>query len=107
MNLFRVEELKNNGLVQFPMIMGAIVPIINVGGISNGKLKLTPELLADIFLGKIKKWNDPKIIMVNPDLRLPEQEITVAHRAHGSGTTWIFYQLPEQSLDRMADKNRK
>lgn len=86
----RVEELKNNGLVQFPMIMGAIVPIINVGGISNGKLKLTPELLADIFLGKIKKWNDPKIIMVNPDLRLPEQEITVAHRADGSGTTWIF-----------------
>lgn len=86
----RAEELKNNELLQFPMIMGAIVPIINIGGVRNGELKLTPELLADIFLGKIKKWNDRRIMMVNPDLRLPEQEITVAHRADGSGTTWIF-----------------
>jgi len=86
----RVEELKDSRLAQFPMIMGAIVPVINIRGVKNGTLKLTPELLVDIFLGKIKKWNDQRIMTVNPDLQLPDQKITVAHRADGSGTTWIF-----------------
>ena len=86
----RIEELKKDELLQFPMIMGGIVPVINIQGIRNGRLKLTPELLADIFLGKIRKWNDQRIMAVNQDLRLPDQEITVAHRADGSGTTWIF-----------------
>ncbi|MGO9567964.1 MAG: phosphate ABC transporter substrate-binding protein PstS [Desulfomonilaceae bacterium] len=86
----KAEELNQHGLVQFPMIMGGVVPVIHVEGIAKGKLKLTPELLADIYLAKIKKWNDPRIMAVNPDLRLPDKEITVVHRADGSGTTWIF-----------------
>lgn len=84
------EELSKDGLIQFPLIMGGVVPVVNLEGVGKGKLKLTPELLADIFLGKIKKWNDRKIVAVNPEVRLPDQEITVAHRADGSGTTWIF-----------------
>jgi phosphate transport system substrate-binding protein len=72
------------------MIMGGVVPVINLENIAKGKVKLTPELLADIFLGKIKNWNDRRIMAVNPDLKLPDQEITVVHRADGSGTTWIF-----------------
>jgi len=84
------EELNQIGLVQFPMIIGGVVPVINVQGIQTGRLKLTPTLLADIFLGKITKWNDPAIKKVNPDLSLPHKDITVVHRADGSGTTWIF-----------------
>lgn len=86
----KAEELTKHGLVQFPMIMGGVVPVTNIERIGKGKLKLTPELLADIYLAKIKKWNDPKIMAVNPGLRLPDQDITVVHRADGSGTTWIF-----------------
>ena len=84
------DELQKHGLVQFPLIMGAVVPVFNLEGIGKGKLRITPELLADIFLGKIKMWNDRRIMAVNQGLRLPEIEITVAHRADGSGTTWIL-----------------
>jgi len=84
------EELDKEGLVQFPMIMGGVVPVVNIEGVRKGKLRLTPELLADLFLGKIKKWNDRRILAVNPNLRLPDQDVTVVHRADGSGTTWIF-----------------
>ena len=84
------EDLSKDGLIQFPMIMGGVVPVVNVEGLPRGKLRITPELLTDIFLGKIKKWNDRRIVAVNPDLRLPDQEITIVHRADGSGTTWIF-----------------
>lgn len=84
------EELDELGLVQFPMVMGGVVPIINVPGVEPGKLKLTGTVLADIFLGSIKKWNDPAIQGMNPDVKLPDQAITVVHRADGSGTTWIF-----------------
>ena len=84
------EELDPAGLIQFPMIIGGVVPVVNLKGIQAGKLKLTPEVLADIFLGKITKWNDPAILKVNPELKLPNQSITVVHRADGSGTTWIF-----------------
>lgn len=83
-------ELKAAGLVQFPMIIGGVVPVINVKGIGAGQLKLTPQILADIYLGKINKWNDPVIKKVNPDLNLPDTEISTVHRADGSGTTWIF-----------------
>ncbi|MBI4963155.1 MAG: phosphate ABC transporter substrate-binding protein PstS [Desulfomonile tiedjei] len=86
----KAEDLSKDGLIQFPMIMGGVVPVANIEGVSRGKLKLTPELLADIFLGKIKKWNDRRIVAVNSDVKLPDQEITVVHRADGSGTTWIF-----------------
>jgi phosphate transport system substrate-binding protein len=84
------EELEKADLIQFPVVMGGVVPVINVSGVNAGELKLTPELLTEIFLGKIKKWNDPKIIQANPGLKLPETAITVVHRSDGSGTTWIL-----------------
>ncbi len=84
------DELKEAGLMQFPMIMGGVVPVINVEGIDKGRLKLSPTVLAGIFLGKIKKWNAPAIKKDNPDLKLPNKDIAVVHRADGAGTTWIF-----------------
>ncbi len=84
------EELDKIGLIQFPMVMGGVVPVINIKGIEKGKLKLTPELLSEIYLGKITNWKDEKIKKVNPDLKLPDQAIVVVHRSDGSGTTWIF-----------------
>ena len=84
------EELDESGLIQFPMIMGGVVPVINISGIKPGELKLTGELLASIFLGDIRRWNDPAIAGLNPGLNLPDQVITVFHRSDGSGTTWIF-----------------
>lgn len=84
------EELEEAGLVQFPMVLGGVVPIVNIKGVEPGKIKLTSDLMADIFLGKITMWNDPRIRNVNPGLNLPRQAITVVHRAEGSGTTWIF-----------------
>ena len=84
------EELDKAGLVQFPVVMGGVVPVINITGIKAGELRLTPELLAQIFLGHIKKWNDPKIAAANPGLKVPDTAITVVHRSDGSGTTWIF-----------------
>jgi phosphate transport system substrate-binding protein len=84
------EELDKAGLMQFPMVMGGVVPVVNIKGIEKGKLKLTPELLSGIFLGEITNWNDAKIKKANPDLQLPDQAIVVVHRSDGSGTTWIF-----------------
>ena len=83
-------KLDKIGLIQFPMVMGGVVPVINVQGVKTGRLKLTAKLLADIFLGLVKKWDDPAVKAVNPGLKLPPQNITVVHRADGSGTTWIF-----------------
>ena len=84
------EELYESGLIQFPMIVGGVVPVLNIKGVRRGKLKVTPEILTDIFLGNIKKWNDRRIKAVNSRLKLPDEEITVVHRSEGSGTTWIF-----------------
>jgi phosphate transport system substrate-binding protein len=84
------EQLDESGLMQFPMIMGGVVPVVNLSGIGAGKLKLTPEVLVDIYLGKITKWNDARITGINSGLSLPDKNITVVHRADGSGTTWIF-----------------
>jgi phosphate transport system substrate-binding protein len=84
------EELNQSGLVQFPLIMGGVVPVVNITGIKPGQLKLTPALLADIYLGTIKNWNDASIRKVNPGVNLPNRAITVVHRSDGSGTTWIF-----------------
>ncbi len=86
----RPEELNGSGLIQFPMIVGGVVPVVNIKGIGAGKLKLTPDVLADMFLGKITKWDDPRIKAANPGLDLPSKSITVVHRADGSGTTWIY-----------------
>jgi phosphate transport system substrate-binding protein len=84
------EELSQSGLIQFPMIIGGVVPVVNVPGVKSGELKLTPAVFADIFLGKITNWNDPAVQAVNQGLKLPDRAITVVHRADGSGTTWIF-----------------
>jgi phosphate transport system substrate-binding protein len=84
------ENLQKDNLVQFPTLMGGVVPIINLKGVDAGQITLSSEVLADIFLAKIKDWNDPAIVKLNPKVKLPNQAITVVHRADGSGTTWIF-----------------
>jgi len=84
------EELSEAGLMQFPMVMGGVVPVYNLPGITAGQIKLTPAVLADIFLKKIDKWNDPAIAKLNPGVNLPDDTISVVHRSDGSGTTFIF-----------------
>ncbi len=84
------EDQEKNGLTQFPTVIGGVVPVVNINGVTAGQLKLTPEVLADIFLGKITKWNAPAIAAENKDVSLPDQDITVVHRSDGSGTTFIF-----------------
>ncbi len=86
----KIDELDKEGLVQFPAIIGGVVPVINVEGVAAGQLKLTAELVSAIFLGKINRWNDPAIVAINPDLKLPAQNITVVHRSDSSGTTFLF-----------------
>jgi phosphate transport system substrate-binding protein len=83
-------ELALAGLAQFPAVIGGVVPVINLAGVAPGQLKLDGKVLADIFLGKITKWNDPRIAADNAGLALPDSAITVVHRADGSGTTFIF-----------------
>jgi len=85
-----VDKLNEIGLLQFPAVMGGVVPVVNLGGIKPGELKLTGALLADIYLGKIAKWNDDAIKQLNPGVKLPDKKITVVHRSDGSGTTFIF-----------------
>jgi phosphate transport system substrate-binding protein len=85
-----VKELDEAGLMQFPTVIGGVVPVINVLGVDSGKLKLTGSVLADIYLGKITKWNDQAIADLNKDVKLPDDLITVVHRSDGSGTSFIF-----------------
>ena len=84
------EELKDAGLTQFPTVMGGVVPVYNLPGIAAGQIKLTPKVLSEIFLDKIKKWNDPALTALNPGVALPDNAISVVHRSDGSGTTFIF-----------------
>jgi phosphate transport system substrate-binding protein len=84
------DALQKAGLVQFPTVMGGVVPVIHLNGIKPGDIRLTGAVLADIYLGKVKKWNDPALTALNPDVKLPGQAITVVHRSDGSGTTFIF-----------------
>ena len=84
------DELAKNGLIQFPTVIGGVVPVINVKGISPGQLKMTGQLLGDIYLGKITKWNDAAIAAQNPGVALPDAAIAVVRRADGSGTSFIF-----------------
>ena len=86
----KAEQLEKDGLVQWPMVMGAIVPVVNLEGIKPGELVFSGELLGDIYLGKIKKWDDPAIAKLNPKLKLPSDAITVVRRSDGSGTTFNF-----------------
>ena len=84
------EELDKEGLVQFPAIIGGVVPVFNLDGVQPGQLKLTSDVIANIHLGKITKWNDKAIADLNPGVNLPAINITVIHRADGSGTTFIW-----------------
>jgi phosphate transport system substrate-binding protein len=84
------DELAQAGLAQFPVVIGGVVPVVNIEGVGPGQLKLTGAVLADIFLGKIQKWNDPAIAALNPGLKLGDAAITVVHRSDGSGTTFNF-----------------
>ena len=84
------EDLEKNGLVQFPAVMGGVVPVVRIAGIAPGRLKFTGPLLADIYLGKVTKWNDPAIAKLNAGVKLPDQAITVVYRSDGSGTTFLW-----------------
>jgi phosphate transport system substrate-binding protein len=86
-------DLDKDGMIQFPAIIGGTVPVINLDGFKPGELRVTGPVLAEMFLGKIAKWNDPKLAALNPGKSLPDQNITIVHRADGSGTTfnWTDY----------------
>ncbi len=83
-------DLEANGLMQFPMVMGGIVPVMNLPGVAPGAVKLTGPVLAAIFIGDVKTWGDPRIASLNPGVKLPNLPITVVHRSDGSGTTFVF-----------------
>ena len=84
------EELKKDNLIQFPIVNGGVVPVVNIPGIAANTLKLDGELIAQIFMGKITKWNAPEIMALNKDLKLPAMDITVVRRSDGSGTSFIW-----------------
>ncbi|RKT24552.1 phosphate ABC transporter substrate-binding protein (PhoT family) [Paraburkholderia sp. RAU2J] len=84
------DELAKDGLFQFPTVVGGVVPVVNVPGVKPSELVLSGEVLGDIYLGKIKKWNDPAIVALNPKLKLPDTDIAVVRRADGSGTSFIW-----------------
>ena len=86
----KLEELDKAGMMQFPTVIGGVVPVVNIAGVAAGTLKLDGTTLANIYLGKITKWNDPALVALNKDIKLPDNDITVVHRADGSGTTFIF-----------------
>ncbi|SFU46761.1 phosphate ABC transporter substrate-binding protein, PhoT family [Paenacidovorax caeni] len=84
------EDLAKKGLVQFPTVIGGVVPVVNIQGIAAGQLKLSGQVLGDIYLGKVTHWNDPAIVALNPGVKLPEAAIAPVRRADGSGTSFIF-----------------
>jgi phosphate transport system substrate-binding protein len=86
----QADDLEKSGLTQFPAIMGGVVPIVNMDGVAPGQLKMTGQVLGDIYLGKITKWNAAEIAALNPGVKLPATDITVVHRADGSGTSFLW-----------------
>jgi phosphate transport system substrate-binding protein len=97
-------DLAKDGLTQFPMVMGGVVPVINVPGVAPGQLKLDGKVLADIYLGKITKWNDPAITALNSGLKLPDLAIAPVYRSDGSGTTFIFTHYLSEVSPEWKDK---
>ena len=97
-------DLEKDGLTQFPMVMGGVVPVINVPGIAAGQLKLDGKVLADIYLGKITKWNDPAIAALTSGLKLPDLAIAPVYRSDGSGTTFIFTHYLSEVSPEWKDK---
>lgn len=98
------DDLKTAGLGQFPSVIGGIVPVVNLDGIEPGKLHLDGEVLAKIFLGSITDWNDPAIVALNPDLKLPTTKITVVRRSDGSGTSYNFTNYLSKASSEWKDK---
>jgi phosphate transport system substrate-binding protein len=86
----KVDQLEKDGLVQWPMVMGAIVPVVNIEGVKPGEMVFDGDTLANVYLGKITKWDDPAIKKLNPNVKLPTDAITVVRRSDGSGTTFNF-----------------
>jgi phosphate transport system substrate-binding protein len=84
------DDLAKDGMVQFPTVIGGVVPVVNIKGITPGQIKMTGQVLGDIYLGKITKWNDPALAALNPGVPLPDAAIAVVRRADGSGTSFIF-----------------
>ncbi len=84
------EDLEKNGLMQFPTVMGGVVPVMNIAGMKPGQIKLTGAQLADIYRGVIKRWDDPLLVKTNPGVHMPALPITVVHRSDGSGTSFLF-----------------
>ena len=85
-----VEELDKEDLLQFPVVMGGVVPVVHIDGVKPGQLKLTGQVIADIYMGKVTKWTDAEIAAINPGVKLPTEDITVVHRSDASGTTFLF-----------------
>ena len=98
------EELDKEGLMQFPAIIGGVVPVVNIDGVAAGQLKLSSEVIADIYLGKVTKWDHPSITAINPGLKLPNANISVVHRSDGSGTTFIWTNWLSKTNQEWADK---
>ncbi len=98
------DELDKDGLMQFPAIIGGVVPVVNIEGVAAGQLKLTPQVIADIYMGKITKWDHKSITEINPGLKLPSANIAVVHRSDGSGTTFIWTNWLSKTVPEWADK---
>ena len=97
------KALDQAGLMQFPMVMGGVVPVVRIEGVDAGELKLDGQTMGAIYAGKITNWNDPAIQKLNPNLDLPDKQITVVHRSDGSGTTWIFTSYLAKTSDVWAN----
>ena len=97
-------DLEKAGLTQFPMIMGGVVPVVNLQGVQPGQLKLDGKVLSDIYLGKVTKWNDPEIANLNSGVKLPDQAIAPVYRSDGSGTTFIFTHYLSEVSPEWKDK---
>ena len=100
----KADEAEKEGLVQFPAVIGGVVAIVNLTGVKPGEIKLSGELLAKIFMGSITTWNDKQIKEMNPSVKLPEEYITVIHRADGSGTTFTFTEYLSKVSPEWKDK---
>ena len=100
----KADEAEKEGLVQFPAVIGGVVAIVNLGGVKPGEIKLSGDLLAKIFMGSITTWNDKQIKEMNPSVKLPEEYITVIHRADGSGTTFTFTEYLSKVSPEWKDK---
>src|SRR5699024_11431932 len=98
------EQLEQADLLQFPAIIGGVVPVVNVRGIAPGALRLSGPVLADIFLGNITRWDDKRIKALNPELDLPARSIIVVHRSDGSGTTFVWSHYLAQVSPQWAEQ---